>query len=152
MRVLSHCPKCQLERRPGADGCARCGLLVTRWETFAAETPAHPVLDPLWSALVSRWNDDGAHQRFLDAAAIADALDLAAARYRQRYYADRDDARAQGGLERAVRLAQTLYEARARSERPPRAPLILKIAGTMCAGLVLIAAVWVLVATWFNHR
>jgi hypothetical protein len=118
---------------------------VSGWDGYAVDVPTHPALDEPWAALLSRWNDDAAHARFLELAATADALDVAAARYRQRRQVDRDDARAHKGLERAVLLAQRLYQARAQAERPPRAPLLLKIAGTMFAGLILMAAVWVLV-------
>lgn len=145
MRLSTVCPKCQRERLPGEDACARCGLLVARWEGYAAEEPSHSVLDGPWVELEARWGDDEAHQKFLEAAAGCDGLDFAAARYRSRTLADAGDARAQRGLERAVAMAQTLYVARAAAERPPRAPVILKLLGTMFAGLILIAAIWVLV-------
>ena len=54
MRPLSSCPKCQRERLPGEDSCARCGLLVTRWEGFAVEDPTHPALDEPWTKLRGR--------------------------------------------------------------------------------------------------
>jgi hypothetical protein len=142
------CPKCQRERVPGEDACARCGLLVTRWEGFAADEPTHPALDEPWAKLVDSWDDEAAHARFLELAAAFDGLDVAAARYRKRKLADPNDARAEEGLVRAVTMAQTLYVAKAQAERPPRAPMVLKVVGTMFAGLVLLAAIWVMVVTF----
>ncbi len=136
---------------PGEDACARCGLLVTRWEGFAAEEPTHPALDEPWDKLVADWHSDDAHARFLELAAAVDGLDVAAARYRKRKLADPNDARAERGLQRAVTMAHTLYVARAELERPPRAPAVLKLVGTLFAGLMLLAAIWTLVAT-FRRR
>jgi hypothetical protein len=145
VRLSTVCPKCQRERLPGEEACARCGLLVARWEGYSVEEPTHPALDTPWVELEANWHDDAAHQRFLELAAGSDGLDVAAARYRKRALNDPADARAQRGVERAVAMAQTLYVARAAAERPPRAPVILKLVGTMFAGLILIAAVWVMV-------
>jgi hypothetical protein len=145
VRLSTVCPKCQRERLPGEDACARCGLLVARWEGYAIEEPTHPALDTPWVELEANWQSDEAHQKFLELAAACDGLDMAAARYRKRSLADVTDARAKKGVERAVTMAQTLYRARAAAERPPRAPAILKLVGTMFAGFILIAAVWVLV-------
>jgi hypothetical protein len=129
---------------PTAASCPRCGLLVTRWGGFALDVPTHPALDQPWEELLGAWDDDTAHARFLEAAATADALDVAAARYRQRRLVTPDDGRAQRGLEKAATLAQRLYQMRARSERPPKAPIVLRVVGTMFAGLILVAALWVL--------
>ncbi len=98
------------------------------------------------------WEDDGAHSRFLELAATVEALDVAAAKYRRRKLAAADDEKAERGLQRAVTMAQTLYVARAKAERPPRTPVILKIVGTMFAGLILLAAIWVVIVTFARHR
>lgn len=148
MRLPTACPKCQRERLPGEDACARCGLLVARWEGFAVEEPSHPALEEPWHALEAAWDEDKAHTAFLELAAAVDGLDVAAAKYRKRQVATPDDARAERGLQRAVTMAQTLYVARAQAERPPRAPIILKIVGTMFAGLILLAAVYVVIVTF----
>jgi hypothetical protein len=152
VRLSTVCPKCQRERLPGEDACARCGLLVARWEGHSLEEPTHPALDTPWVELEASWQEDAAHRRFLELAAGCDGLDVAAARYRKRALDDPADARAQRGLERAVAMAQTLYVARAAAERPPRAPAILKLVGTMFAGFILIAAVWVMVVALRTHR
>lgn len=113
----SHCPKCQRERRPGEDACARCGLLVTRWEGFEVEVPNLPPGDPVgraWAALEGSWQDDAAHKRFLEQAATFDELDVAAAFYRKRSNADPTDGKARAGLERTALLAQEVYVAKAR--------------------------------------
>lgn len=152
MRLPTACPKCQRERLPGEDACARCGLLVARWDGFAVEEPSHPALEEPWRKLEAAWDDDQAHTAFLELAATVDGLDVAAAKYRRRKLAAPEDARAERGLSRAVTMAQTLYVARAQAERPPRAPVILKIAGTMFAGLILLAAVYVVIVTFVQPR
>lgn len=146
MRVPLTCPKCQRERLPGQDACARCGLLVARWEGFAAVEPSLPALDQPWAELQTSWEDATAHLRFLDLAATLDGLDVAAARYRRISLARPDDERALTGLRQAAERAQTLYVMRAQMERPPRAPAILKLMGTMFAGLILLAALWAIAA------
>jgi hypothetical protein len=144
--VPSRCPKCQQERRDGASSCPRCGLVVVRWERFAATAPPiDPVLDAPWASLEAAWADDAAHSRFLDAAAGADALDVAAAHYRRRRQADPDDARAAGGLERTLLLAQRIYQARAEAERTvPQSLKTMRVVGTLFAGLLLGAVVYIL--------
>jgi hypothetical protein len=137
---------------PAEDACARCGLLVTRWEGYATEEPTHPALEEPWKELeAGQWQDESAHARFLELAAAVDGLDVAAARYRKKTLAEPDDTRAQWGLDRAVGMAQTLYVAKAKAERPPRAPLILKLVGTLFAGFILLAALYAVVVV-FTHR
>jgi hypothetical protein len=133
---------------PGEDACARCGLLVARWEGFAAAEPNHPALDEPWQKLQTEWHDDAAHGRFLELASSVDGLDVAAAMYRRRQIATPDDAKAEKGLQRAVNMAQTLYRAKAQAERPPRAPMILKLVGTMFAGFILLTALYVVMVTF----
>jgi hypothetical protein len=152
MRVPVTCPKCQRERLPGKNACVRCGLLVTRWEGFAVVEPTLPALDEPWAELERKWEDAEAHHRFLDLAATLDGLDVAAARYRRINLLRPDDERAQVGLRQAAERAQRLYVTRAQMERPPRAPAILKLLGTMFAGLILLAALWaVATALRFRH-
>lgn len=148
VRLATACPKCQRERVPGEDACARCGLLVARWEGFAVAEPTHPALEAPWQKLEQSWTDDAAHGAFLELAATVEGLDVAAAKYRRRKLADPSDERAERGVQRAVTMAQTLYVAKAKAERPPRAPVILKIVGTMFAGLILLAAIYVVIVTF----
>jgi len=148
VRLATACPKCQRERMPGEDACARCGLLVARWEGFAVEEPTHPALEEPWKKLEASWSDDAAHSAFLELAATVEGLDVAAAKYRRRKLAAPEDEKAERGLQRAVSMAQTLYVAKAKAERPPRAPIILKIVGTMFAGLILLAAIYVVIVTF----
>ncbi|HEX9102134.1 MAG TPA: hypothetical protein VF997_08025, partial [Polyangia bacterium] len=121
---------------------------VARWEGFAVEEPSHPALEEPWRALEAAWGDDKAHSAFLELAATVDGLDVAAAKYRRRQRTAPEDEKAARGLQRAVTMAQTLYVAKAQAERPPRAPVILKIAGTMFAGLILLAALYVVIVTF----
>ncbi|MCA1664888.1 MAG: hypothetical protein LC659_11550, partial [Myxococcales bacterium] len=123
-------------------------MLVARWDGFAVAELTHPALEQPWDTLQRSWSDDAAHTGFLELAATVEGLDVAAAKYRRRKLADPSDARADRGLQRAVTMAQTLYVARAQAERPPRAPVILKIVGTMFAGFILLAAVYVVIVTF----
>lgn len=148
VRLATACPKCQRERMPGEDACARCGLLVARWDGFAVEEPTHPALEEPWKQLEQSWDEDAAHSAFLELAATVEGLDVAAAKYRRRKQAAPEDQKAERGLSRAVSMAQTLYVAKAKAERPPRAPMILKIVGTMFAGLILLAAIYVVIVTF----
>ena len=125
---------------------------MARWDGFAVEEPSHPALEEPWRKLEAAWDDDKAHTAFLELAATVDGLDVAAAKYRRKKLAAPEDAKAERGLARAVTMAQTLYVARAQAERPPRAPVILKIAGTMFAGLILLAAVYVVIVTFVRPR
>ena len=120
--------------------------MVAHWGHFAATAPpVDPVLDAPWAALELAWDQDGAHGKFLDAAASADALDVAAAHYRRRRDANPEDARARAGLERTLMLAQRIYQARAQSERtPPSSVKTLKLLGTLFAGLMFGAVVYIL--------
>src|SRR4051812_13463338 len=152
VRLATACPKCQRERTPGEDACARCGLLVARWEGFAFAEPTHPALEEPWKTLEASWGDDAAHTAFLELAATVEGLDVAASKYRRRKQAVPDDAKAERGLQRAVSMAQTLYVAKAQAERPPRAPVILKIVGTMFAGLILLAALYIVIVTFAGQR
>jgi hypothetical protein len=108
----------------------------------------HPALEEPWEKLQAAWHDDSLHTRFLELAATVDGLDVAAAKYRRRKLAEPDDEKAEKGLQRAVNMAHTLYVAKAEAERPPRAPVILKIVGTMFAGLILLAALWAVIVTF----
>ncbi len=142
------CPKCQRERRPAEDACARCGLAVARWESFTDGVTPHPAIDAAWTDLDARWSDADAHRRFLELAASADALDLAAAHYKKRLGSDPSDERARKGLERAASLAETLHAARIDADRV-RAPIWLRIAGYLGGGLV---AIVLLYGLWFAIR
>jgi hypothetical protein len=146
------CPKCQRERRAGEDACAKCGLLVSRWAGFANEIQSHPLLDALWGKVEESWEDDARHARFLDEAAAAGALDLAAARYATRLRqhsnseggSDSDsDPRARAGLERATRLALQLQKLTADSDLG-QAARWLKVAGAAVAIALFAATLWVL--------
>jgi hypothetical protein len=141
VRVSTVCPKCQRERRPGDDACARCGLLLSRWESYSDEVAAHPAIDAAWSALESSWEDADAHRRFLELCAGADGIDLAAAHYRARLRRASDDSRARAGLERALTLVERLHAARVDADRI-RTPLWLRLMGYLAGGLVALVLLW----------
>jgi hypothetical protein len=150
MEPSTSCPKCFAVERPGLKACARCGLLVSRWATFSASLPEDPRLDELWRALLADWQDPQRHARFLDEAAGASGLDLAAARYRLAARERPGDPLAEAGLARAAMLAERLHAARAESERPGPQRW-LERASVAVATLVLAGAIWIL-AVVLTHR
>jgi hypothetical protein len=144
VRVPIVCPKCQRERKPGEDACARCGLLVARWEGFVLELPSVPEVDAAWKQLQDVWHEADAHRRFLEQASSLDALDVAAARYREAKRERPGDARAEDGLRRAVSLAESLYAQRAQAARTAMPSGWLRVAGLVGAILVLSVALGLL--------
>lgn len=142
MGVSTVCPKCERERRPEEAACARCGLLVARWPRFQPPPIAHELVDASWAALEALWEDDSAHARFLDEASRAEALDVAATRYRERARKQPGDERARAGLTRAALLAERLHDARAAAPSEP--PGWVRGVGVAGALVVLGAALWLL--------
>jgi hypothetical protein len=148
MRLVTACPKCQTERLPNARACPRCGLSVDRWEGFIVAAPSHPLLDRLWEEVVGHWENDQAHARFLDGAASAGGLDLAAARYRIARKQRPGDGRAEAGLRRALSLAENLHHIHAHNTRPRAVGAWFRVVGYLAGGfIVLVAAagIWMLV-------
>jgi hypothetical protein len=150
MTTPTICPKCRRERLPGEDSCARCGLLVARWGSFAADAPSHPVLDGLWGKVEESWEDDARHARFLEEAAALGGLELAAHRYRTRLRRE-NDPRAQAGLERAVKMAIQLQEVTASEPVLGAGARWLKLGVLVGAALLLAATVWVLTVALTRH-
>lgn len=144
VRVPIVCPKCQRERKPGEDACARCGLLVARWDGFVLELPSVPEVDAAWTALAEAWHDAEAHRRFLELASSLDALDVAAAHYREAKRARPGDPRADDGLRRAVSLAESLYAQKAQAARTRMPSGWLRAAGLVGAIVVLTVALGLL--------
>lgn len=151
MTVPRECPKCRHERQPGQDACARCGLLVARWEGFQPELPSLEPVDRAWAELLASWSDEGAHRRFLELAAQVDGLDVAAALYKQRSLAEPDDGRAREGLARAVTLAQERYAARARDSIEDSYTRIRNVILVCAAVVTAVVTVW-LAAVVFHRR
>jgi hypothetical protein len=89
------------------------------------------------------WDDDSAHARFLDQAAVLGALDLAAACYRRKLGAQATQARAQSGLDRAVRLALQLHQASPHDPSIARTARLVKFAGIFVALVLFVATMWV---------
>ena len=120
---------------PAKTAARAAGSLVARWEGFAVEEPTHPALEEPWQKLKASWSDDAAHSALPRAGGDGRGARRRGGQYRRRKLAEPDDEKAERGLQRAVTMAQTLYVAKAKAERPPRAPVISKIVGTMFAGL-----------------
>jgi hypothetical protein len=110
------CPKCG-DDQPEAPACRGCGLRADRFAAFAAEHEEEEgELDALWDACVARWDDDGAHQRFLEEASARLLFVQAARRYRAVLRERPDDPVAVARLARITRMA----EAALLTAPPPR--------------------------------
>jgi len=149
--LLGVCPKCQRERKPTEQACARCGLRVDLWEGFRVELPSSPPVDEAWERLKADWHSDDAHRRFLEQAASFDGLDVAAALYREAWRQARressDDPRAQEGLRRAGALAESLYAQKAHAARTRVPSGWIRVAGFLGAIVIILGglgAAWLL--------
>jgi DNA-directed RNA polymerase subunit M/transcription elongation factor TFIIS len=98
-----HCPKCIAPYSEGAASCAQCGL------TFAnvASEEYRPTegVSLLWEKLLSRWDDEAAHDQFLQAAIGQNELPAAGRLYRLRLAYAPKDAGALRGRDEVLRLA-----------------------------------------------
>jgi len=74
------CPRCGAVA--AAEACPRCGLARAHRERFAAETALPEGLAQDWEKVLASWTDASAHAVFIQRCALAQSLDLAAARYR----------------------------------------------------------------------
>ena len=154
MRGMIVCPKCQREALPGDAACARCGLLVAKWEGFIYERPKLEPVDEAWARLEASWEDDLAHRKFLELSASVDGLDVAAAHYQAVRRSRPDDARAQEGVRRSVALAQSVYTARSQAERIRPATWstgAMRVGGLLGAIVVVLAFVGTLLFLWRQH-
>ena len=83
------CPKCGAlhpDSGPGAEACARCGLVFAKVAAGEARLPPPPVVTPAlrgrWAQLQGRLDDTEAHFAFIEACALENALDFAGFCYR----------------------------------------------------------------------
>lgn len=146
----AECPKCGAAVRDGAEACARCGLLVDRFDGYRdpALEDAPDALVALWPAVEAGWADDAAHERFVQSAMALGAYSYAAAKYREAQRARSggpDDGRAAHWLaEISRRVEAALLEPaairRSATDRRPRVTQVLMIvlvtAALLGAGIV----------------
>ncbi len=88
----SDCPKCGRLRDPGAETCARCGLMFARWSPDRA-APLQPLDEQgqrLWAELVERWDDEARHDTFVKHCSTVGRLPAAGRMYRS--HLDREPA------------------------------------------------------------
>jgi uncharacterized Zn finger protein (UPF0148 family) len=117
------CPKCGREVARSAGACPACGLSEQHFESFAtaegeAEAPAE--LHALWHSLAEDWEDEAAHERFVQAAAREGGFAVAARWYRRALRERRaDDPRAGAALERIRRMAEAAWLSRPRAAAAP---------------------------------
>jgi anti-sigma-K factor RskA len=133
----------------GEAACARCGLLVERWDGFAvSEDP--PGLAEQWAECVAKWDDAERHDRAVVTAMGAAALPQLARRYRDRLDSGPDPI-AEARLKQIAVLVE--HAARAQSERivSPTTQRAWRVAAVMVAAAVaVVAALLLLIA--LNRR
>lgn len=137
------CPKCGTATRAGEPACRTCGLRAELFDGFVADEDASALaeLEPLWDACVSRWDDPGAHTRFLEAVSTRLQYTWAARRYRTRLRAHPGDAVCEDQLGRIARMAQATLAssgsgtAAGKSTQPYKNVALLLILLLLFAGL-----------------
>lgn len=139
------CPRCGTENE-GLDACPRCGL--GRAHRGAVTPPDLPEwLAAEWKTVVERWGDAAAHAIFIERCAAAEALDLAARRYRLMLADPARADRARASLDRIVVLAQAaMTRAATPRSRIARNKAIALVAGVVVALALLAMMVHALVS------
>lgn len=109
----AECPKCGALPKDGAQACVKCGLAVSRWQTFAAQrdeaVPA--VLRTAWDKLGEAWDDDARHEAVLVLANEHRELGWLAGRYREAAKARMGDPRAPAMLDKIKRATEAMLTA-----------------------------------------
>lgn|GEM_PF-2635786 len=102
------CPKCGTSVPAAASACPRCGLARDRFASFAADAGASvpPGLAAQWTAVLERWDDETAHERFLEAGLAAQAFPYMARCYRTAAREKGDDPIAEQRLQDIARRAE----------------------------------------------
>lgn len=108
------CPRCGAAAE--AEACPRCGLARAHRERFAAETALPEGLAQDWEKVLASWTDASAHAVFIQRCALAQSLDLAAARYRPFLIDAGRSERARASLDRIVALADESLQRSATSK------------------------------------
>jgi hypothetical protein len=116
--VVDACPRCGVENA-GLEACPRCGLKREFRAKFAEGAALPEGLVAAWETVVSRWDDAAAHAVFLETCAQAEALDLAAGRYRAWLEDPARAERCRAALDRIVALAEERLRRTAASRDTP---------------------------------
>ncbi|MDQ3265017.1 MAG: hypothetical protein M3Y59_15360 [Myxococcota bacterium] len=98
-----YCPKCISLRRMGGPSCASCGLSFAAFNPEEHSPPA-PLLEA-WRVLAQSWEDNDAHDRFLQLSVEEGTLAAAGRLYRIQLAHNRDDPFAARGRDEVVKLA-----------------------------------------------
>lgn len=163
MRFL--CERCgalaegRIVARPGgaAVACGSCGAesplpaADAAPPPSAAPAPAGPAPagpDAAWAELRARWDDPGAHRRFIDGHADLAALARAGARYREALAERPGDAAALRGRDEVLRRATALGLAAVPRTAPPRLERrgARRMLLALLAGLLVGGAAWTAIA------
>jgi len=101
------CPKCG-EGQPENESCRVCGLRASLFDGYASDDDAEAVaeLEPIWKGLADRWDDDKAHDEFLEAVATATQFAWGARCYRGRLREHPGEKRSQAQLKKITRMAE----------------------------------------------
>lgn len=143
------CPKCHREALPGESACARCGLLVARFDLFR-ESGDPPELESAWRECAAAWDDAAAHDRALSAAMRAECLPLLARRYRERLEAG-PDALAERRLAQIAVLIESAIRSQAGQAVNGKAARLVWALGYLVAGTVLFLSAWIFMLAMRRH-
>jgi hypothetical protein len=135
------CPKCG-DEQPRAPACRSCGLMADRMPAFALDRDAGapPDVVAAWDAVEVGWDDDAAHDRFLERVAAVPAYPWAAQRYREAARLRPGDRRATDRLVRLARMAEATLLSTA-AGTPPTAPRPYRGAIAVLVAMVLVVLV-----------
>lgn len=98
-----YCPKCVSLKRMESPACASCGLLFAFFNPDDHRPPA--AVADAWQTLVSAWEDNAAHDRFLQFASGQGGLAAAGRLYRIQLAHSPDDPYAARGRDEVFRMA-----------------------------------------------
>lgn len=81
-RSFETCPKCSALKPPQSDECPSCGVLASRFmQLQQAESPLLHELHQQWKSVMKQFDQDAAHQNFLNFCQRKMALNFAFQRY-----------------------------------------------------------------------
>lgn len=109
------CPKCSAKPQEGDEECRRCGLafanvgvtFVPKEQSELSEKEEHAI--GVWDNVLSDWEDEALHEKFLQYCALQDLFEFAASCYREELVSRANDELGQQMLNRIIMMAQSRY-------------------------------------------
>lgn len=143
------CPKCRREALPGESACARCGLLVARFDLFR-ESGDPPELSAAWDECCAAWGEAATHDRALSVAVRLECLPLLARRYRERLESGSDPL-AERRLSQIAVLIESAIRSQAGHTVHGKAARFVWVLGYLMAGAVLVGSAWIFMLAMRHH-